>query len=514
MCPHPRQLTLDQVKLIKNKGDVAMKPVLQCCLSAIISCCLYSTSVAQTVPNLPVGLAGSTAEVWNNEIYLFGGATGYFGTVDNSMNIYKYDGVNWTVHDQAADSSLWGSASVLVGDVVYLIGGFPFTNTTTPSKIRKYDLNTGDWTYLQNYEDLDVLGITAEYYDGKIYVFNSTNTDDVFAYDIATNTWSAKTPAPTSTAPGMNSVLYNDEIYLTGFTNEVFYKYNPASDQWTELAAPPRHLKKCGMGLIFNLIYCAGGGMNDGSVPNYDDVVVYNISTNSWSTYSYILSVNKHWMASAEFNGGFSVFGGRLAVGNQVTDEVEEIVPQGTVPVELTSFTANVINGNVILNWSTATELNNHRFEIERRKSGEYHTIGFVNGNGTTTEPKEYSFADQFADVGINFYRLKQIDFRGTFEYSEAIEVNVPLKSYALEQNYPNPFNPSTQINFSIPDKSFVTLKVYNMQGEEVATLIQEELLAGIFSVEWNAENVPSGVYVYSMIANNKVQSHKMILLR
>ncbi len=85
---------------------------------------------------------------------------------------------------------------------------------------------------------------------------------------------------------------------------------------------------------------------------------------------------------------------------------------------------------------------------------------------------------------------------------------------FQLEQNYPNPFNPSTQINFSIPDKSFVTLKVYNIQGEEVATLIQEELLAGIFSVEWSAANLPSGVYVYSMIANNKVQSRKMILLR
>lgn len=491
-----------------------MRPAVRLLIIAAIWVALISATNAQPIPNLPVSLAGSTAEVWNNEIYLFGGAPGYFGTEDNSLDIYQYDGVSWSVHDQAADSSLWGAASVLVGDVVYLIGGFPYTNTTTPSKIRKYDLNTGDWTYLQDKLELDVLGITAEYYDGKIYAFNTSTNDDVFAYDIATDTWSSKTPAPVTTEQGMNSVMYDNEIYLTGFENEVFYKYNPASDQWTELAAPPRHLRKCGMGLIINDIYFAGGGMNTGSVPHYDDVVVYDIGTNSWSTDSYTLSDNKHWMASAEYNGGFSVLGGRLAVGNEVSDEVEEIVPQGTVPVELTSFTATVVDAEVILNWSTATETNNYGFEIERKTTGEYYTVAFVIGNGTTTKPQQYSYIDKFADPGINYYRLKQMDFLGSFEYSDVIEVNVPLESFELAQNYPNPFNPSTKITFSIPNRSFVTLKVYNVQGEEVASLVSGDMKAGVYNVEWKANNVPSGVYVYSLIADNKVQSRKMILMK
>jgi len=469
---------------------------------------------AQTIPDLPIGLAGSSAEVWNNQIFVFGGATGYAGTVVNSLDIYKYDGATWSVHDQAADSSLWGAASVLVGDVLYLIGGFPYTNTTTPSKLRKYDFTTGNWTYLADNANMDVLGISAEFFNGKIYVFNAGTTDDVFEYDIATDTWSTKTAAPSITAQGMNSLIYNNEIFVSGFSSAVFYKYNPASDQWTALAAPPRPLRKCGMGLIFDKIYFAGGGNDGGSVPHYDDVVIYNITTNSWSTDPFTLTTNKHWMASAEFNGGFQVLGGRLAVGNQVSDEVEEIVPQGTVPVELTSFTAFVVDGNVLLNWSTATEVNNYGFEIERSENGSYHTIGFVEGQGTTTEPQQYSYIDKYAEPGIHFYRLKQMDFLGTYEYSDAIEVNVPLKDFSLQQNYPNPFNPSTTITFSIPNKSFTSLKVYNAQGEEVAALVKEELLAGVYSFEWNAQNAPSGVYYYSLVADNKIQSLKMIIIK
>ena len=479
-------------------------------LAGIFNLGLY----AQPIPDLPLGLAGSTAEVWNNQIFLFGGAEGFAGTVVNSLNIYKYDGATWSVHDQAADSSLWGAASVLVGDVVYLIGGFPYTNTTTPSKLRKYDLNTGDWTYLANNTNLDVLGITAQHFNGKIYVFNSSTNDNVFEYDIATDTWNNKTPAPSSTAQGLNSVMHNNEIFISGFESAVFYKYNPSSDQWTALAPPPRPLRKCGMGILFDKIYFAGGGNDGGTVPHFDDVVIYNITTDTWSTDPFTLSENKHWMASSEYNGGFQVLGGRLAVGNQVSDEVEEIIPQGTLPVELTSFTYNVVNGNVVLSWSTATELNNYGFEIERSANGDFQTIGFVEGKGTTTEQQQYSYIDKYAEPGIHFYRLKQMDFLGTFEYSDAIEVNVPLKDFSLQQNYPNPFNPSTTITFSLPNKSFTSLKIYNAQGEEVATLVNEELFAGIYIFEWNAQNAPSGVYYYSLVSDNKLQSRKMILIK
>ena len=145
------------------------------------------------------------------------------------------------------------------------------------------------------------------------------------------------------------------------------------------------------------------------------------------------------------------------------------------VPVELTSFTASITEGNVILNWSTATERNNLGFEIQRKSDGSYRTIGFVDGHGTTTEIQNYSFADINTERALYNYRLKQIDFDGTAEYSEEIEVEFFNPStFELKQNYPNPFNPSTNISFSLPEPGLVTLKIFNIIGEEVAELLNK----------------------------------------
>ena len=146
------------------------------------------------------------------------------------------------------------------------------------------------------------------------------------------------------------------------------------------------------------------------------------------------------------------------------------------IPVELSWFTANSINGNVILNWVTATEINNQGFEIQRSSSNsEFATIGFVEGCGTITEPHEYSFIDRNVTTCEYFYRLKQIDYDGTFEYSNEIEVDAAPVSFSLEQNYPNPFNPSTKITYSIPQKSFVSLKVFDQLGSKVAELVRKK---------------------------------------
>jgi len=187
------------------------------------------------------------------------------------------------------------------------------------------------------------------------------------------------------------------------------------------------------------------------------------------------------------------------------------------VPVELTSFTANVnTNGNVVLNWSTASELNNQMFEIERKaENSDYVTIGYVNGYGTTTETQEYSYIDKNVETGIYFYRLKQIDFLGTYEYFDEIEVDVNGPShFALGQNYPNPFNPSTQIEFRIPETGNVKLAVYNLVGEEVALLVNGLIEAGVHEVTFNADNLPSGAYFYKLQSGSKVEVKKMLLTK
>jgi hypothetical protein len=187
------------------------------------------------------------------------------------------------------------------------------------------------------------------------------------------------------------------------------------------------------------------------------------------------------------------------------------------VPVELISFSASVVANVVTLDWSTATELNNHGFEIERSSDKTiWRTIGFREGKGTTSEPQQYSYSDILSDITSSklYYRLKQVEFIGSFEYSDIVEVEIAPSIFSLSQNYPNPFNPSTAISFQLPVNSFVTLKVYDVLGNEVATLVNEEILAGEYKIEFNASKMGSGVYFYTLRAGEFVQSKKMLLLK
>ncbi|MFQ3598140.1 MAG: T9SS type A sorting domain-containing protein [Chloroherpetonaceae bacterium] len=187
------------------------------------------------------------------------------------------------------------------------------------------------------------------------------------------------------------------------------------------------------------------------------------------------------------------------------------------LPVELTAFEGAFKNGEVHLSWRTASELNNAGFEIERSVDRETFTqIGFVRGNGTTTEAQSYSFVDRSTfNTEKVYYRLKQVDFDGQFEYSNIIEVSVSLPTkFSLAQNYPNPFNPTTSIAYELPRTSRVVLKVYDVLGREVTTLINEEQSAGRYVQTFNASNLSSGIYFYRLQAGNFVETKKMMLVK
>ncbi|KAA0247010.1 MAG: T9SS C-terminal target domain-containing protein [Ignavibacteriae bacterium] len=199
----------------------------------------------------------------------------------------------------------------------------------------------------------------------------------------------------------------------------------------------------------------------------------------------------------------------------------------GVLPVELTSFTSKLLNDKIQLNWVTKTEVNNYGFNVERRiNEGEWNTIGFVEGNRTTTESKEYSFSDKdiYAGGSKFQYRLKQIDFDGSFEYSDVVEVGVVANQFELSQNYPNPFNPSTTIRFSLPKDTQLKINIYNMLGELVKTLAEGTYQAGYHKVTFsalggstsngNVSLLPSGVYIYRIESNEFVQVKKMILMK
>lgn len=215
---------------------------------------------------------------------------------------------------------------------------------------------------------------------------------------------------------------------------------------------------------------------------------------------------------SIEALQGITVTGGRLNVFNAVVE-----ISSPIVPVELISFNYELLNRTVKLNWITATETNNSGFSVERKTPSDerWDEVGFVPGSGTTTEYRSYIFIDESVIPGNYNYRLKQIDYNGQYEHSNKIEVvlNSPNK-ISLKQNYPNPFNPSTNIQYAIGSKQFVQLKVFDVLGNEVITLVDEEKSAGTYGVEFSAKGLSTGIYFYKLQAGSFVDIKKMILLR
>ena len=233
----------------------------------------------------------------------------------------------------------------------------------------------------------------------------------------------------------------------------------------------------------------------------------------------------------------------RLSTGNSTsdydgTDNADNATP-GTLendqvlPVELTTFTA-LASGNVVeLHWKTATEVNNYGFYVERASeslaatnSGEsknWETIDFVNGHGNSSSPKEYSYVDEtIGGSGKYFYRLKQVDVDGSYEYSPVVEVYVGApEKFELSQNYPNPFNPATTITYSIPQTGVgskhaltVQLKIYDVLGREVATLVNKHQSPGRYTVKFNASKLNSGIYFYKLQAGDYTQVKRMMLVK
>ncbi|NWG29541.1 MAG: T9SS type A sorting domain-containing protein [Ignavibacteriaceae bacterium] len=220
-----------------------------------------------------------------------------------------------------------------------------------------------------------------------------------------------------------------------------------------------------------------------------------------------------------------------LTDGTTATENIADIkkmtldnTPLGNaLPVELSSFAA-VVNGNsIILMWRTETEVSNYGFEIERAafisksetRNSNFQKIGFVQGHGNSNSPKDYAFADT-PEEGTSFqYRLKQIDTDGKFQYSDIVRVEIatPIQ-FELKQNFPNPFNPATHITYNLPRDGFVTIKVYDIVGSEIVTLVNEEKKAGSYLITFDGANLSSGVYICTMTVVNFIKSIKMLMIK
>jgi murein tripeptide amidase MpaA len=319
-----------------------------------------------------------------------------------------------------------------------------------------------------------------------------------------------------------------------------------------QLPAHWEYNKRSFLNYIESIFYGVGGVVTDTSGNPLNAIVkVLNHDTLHSEIRTDSLNGNYHRMlAPGVYSFYFSAEGyfpqtiNNIVVNNFQTTVLDVQLIPNLIPVYFISMSAEAYANDVILNWQTYTEKNNKGFEIERVSlSGSpvqgWEIVGYVPGSGTTTEPMSYSFTDENVDPGLYQYRLKQIDFDGTFVYSDVIEIEeeAPLE-FSLEQNYPNPFNPTTKIKYTIPTPpssaplvkgeskagGFITLKIYDVLGNEIATLVNEEKPAGSYEVEFsaiggsasggNAYSLPSGIYFYKLEAGKFSETKKMILLK
>ncbi|MDP3831550.1 MAG: M14 family zinc carboxypeptidase, partial [Ignavibacteriaceae bacterium] len=255
-------------------------------------------------------------------------------------------------------------------------------------------------------------------------------------------------------------------------------------------------------------------------------VTVSNHDAQNSHVYSDSVTGNYHRMIYAgNYSASFSADSfitqtfTNVSVSNFSTTELNvQLQPTNPIPVELISFKGINVDNSVELSWTTATETNNKGFEIERAfadSESNWENIGFVNGVGTSTSNKEYRFIDDTPLLLTSKYRLKQIDFDGTFSYSKEIQINTGQElDFHLSQNYPNPFNMETVIVLYVPKERNVQIKVYNSLGAEVAEILNEVKRAGIYELKFDGSELSSGIYFYKINAGNFSSIKKMILMK
>ena len=248
--------------------------------------------------------------------------------------------------------------------------------------------------------------------------------------------------------------------------------------------------------------------------------ITFHIASTTTTSITIDPATNQIGLFDTYQNGDGSGGAGTGSITNQ-TLSTPIVITNVALPVELTSFTASVNRLDAQLEWSTATEVNNYGFEIEKRAvsnkqstASNWTKIGFVKGNGTSNVKQSYSFSENVTESGRYAYRLKQIDNDGAFKYSQEAEVTIEVpKVFTLNQNYPNPFNPTTTISFTLAQDGITVLRIFDILGREVATLANGDMKAGVVQhVTFDASRLSSGIY-FSCLENNGLRQIKKIVL-
>jgi hypothetical protein len=390
---------------------------------------------------------------------------------------------------------------------------------------------TGTWTVLTSAPTTVMNAQNSLAWDGAdaIYFYSGSYTSPypsyMVKYNIGSGTFETKTGSlHTRRYNGMAAA--GKYIYVIGglvadaTSGAICQRYDVGNDTWSLIANLPEEINfaKWSVTSDGNYIYVLGSGGGYSTYPHSPNAWYYDPATDTWAHETalpaprglvhgtYLPSVNKL------FWGG----GNNTISSTAYQPDIWEGIGGVYTPVELISFTADLYNESVVLKWKTAAEKNNSHFVVERSTDGVlFEDISVISGAGTSLSENVYSYNDLTFKTGNIFYRLKQVDYDGSFSYSDIISVSteIPL-SFVLEQNFPNPFNPSTVIRYSINNDCNVVMQVYDPLGNCITTLVNENKKAGSYSVTFNADDFSSGVYYYKLTAGESTGIKKLLLLK
>ena len=360
--------------------------------------------------------------------------------------------------------------------------------------------------------DVETAATLSYEYDGTNYAENIDASTDVYVFVYASNvnvnilgyefTFSYSTDHMAYKTKASEIFLQDENILVSGFTAPEIAIEGGVARMAASLPDDNAGVTSSGWKLLGLIVFTTDGSF-----------------TTSTASYFTLTGVQFIVPGGTTYGAGTNASPSDNAINinaNTTNGAINTTTPESStvLPVDLVDFAADAGNNFVDLAWTTASELNNFGFEVERGDGVNFEKIGFVSGNGTTDEEMNYAFTDEGLAAGTYFYRLKQVDYDGNFAYSGVVEAVIVAGNFKLNQNYPNPFNPTTNITFDIKEKAFVELTVTNALGQVVETLASREMVPGHYNMVFNAKNLASGTYFYTLKAGNLVSTKKLTVIK
>lgn len=244
------------------------------------------------------------------------------------------------------------------------------------------------------------------------------------------------------------------------------------------------------------------------------------VNSTRWSEFINSLSSNNNLWCDDTKPNVFRRDGGVLMTFAQwqsyTGEEATSAYCSEVLPVELAAFDAVSDEGSVVLRWSTLSESNNAGFRVERDIAGSFESIGFVNGNGTTTSRSDYSFRVSDLAQGTHRFRLTQVDADGSEWHSQVVEAVIGIDQlYVLSDVYPNPIAVDGTLQIAVRDEQRLTVEVFDLLGKRVATVLDTPVSAGSRrEVSIDASGLANGTYLVRVSGDNFRQTRKLMVVR